>query len=163
MSDEVFDVLAKELGTLAENIQDLYEKTTIEVIEETTQKMANNLSRTSDSQSLNDHMIVSEPVYIKGVLYQREIDWSNEIVDKTYGQYADVPRLPKKRNYSISPATWHDLAYIINYGRAANFSTTNVKIITGTYFVDRATRNAKHWRKKRDNKFRAKIDSIRLE
>lgn len=157
---DVFDRLGKGLIETTEQLQEIYEKTTIQTIDATAQNMRKNLIRGSGSKSLNAHIVEPKPVYIKGQLYERTVDWSDEIVDKSYGQYADKPRLPKKRNYSIRPATWHDLAYIINFGRVANFSKDNVKIIAGNNFINKAVRNNRNWRKKRDKLFKQEVDLL---
>lgn len=169
---DVFDELAKQLNVLPEKIQQAYEKSTIEQIDETAEKMKKNLERGSTSGTaltllasrLNDNM-VEDKVYIKGKYYERTIDWDdNKIVDEDlgikWGKYKDKPRARKKRNYSLRPATYHDLAYIINYGRGANFSQESTKIVAGNYFINKATRNAKNWRKKRDKKFNEELRKI---
>lgn len=162
MADDVFDRLGKSLVETTEQIQEIYEKTTIKTIDLTAMNMKKNLVRGSGSESLNAHIVEPEPVYIKGQLYERTIDWSEEIVDDNYGKYADIPRLPKKRNYSIRPATWHDLAYIINSGRVAPLSQDNKKVViyAGNNFINKAVRNNRNWRKKRDKLFKQEIDLL---
>lgn len=162
MADDVFDRLGNELVNTAEQLQEIYEKTTIQTIDDTAENMKKNLVRGSGSKSLNAHIVEPKPVYIKGQLYERTVDWSDEIVDKKYGTYADIPRLPKKRNFSLRPATWHDLAYIINSGRVAPFSQDNKKVViyAGNNFINKAVRNNKNWRKKRDKLFKQEVDLL---
>lgn len=164
--ETVFDRLAKELNKLPEEIQQAFEETTIKQIDltmETVVKKA--LIRGSGSQRLNDNMVEPKPLYIKGKYYERTIDWDDKkIVDDDlnveWGKYKDKPRARKKRNYSLRPATYHDLAYIINYGRGANFSQSSEKIVAGNYFINKATRNAKNWRNKRDKNFRIELANM---
>lgn len=162
--DNVFDQLAKELNKLPEEIQEAYEEATIQQIDETYYKMYKNLERGSGSTRLNAHT-VEEIVYIKGKYYERTVDWDDKrIVDDDnnveWGKYKDKPRARKKRNYSLRPATYHDLAYIMNYGRGANFSQSSEKIRAGNYFITKATRNAKNWRKKRDKRFNEELNKL---
>ena len=169
---DVFDELAKQLNVLPEKIQQAYEKSTIEQINESAEKMKKQLEKgsasgtalTSLASRLNDNM-VEDTVYIKGKYYERTVDWNDErIVDEdigvNWGKYKDKPRARKKRNYSLRPATYHDLAYIINYGRGANFSQDDKKIVAGNYFINKATRNAKNWQKKRDKRFNERLKKI---
>lgn len=162
MADDVFDRFGKGLVEVTAQLQEIYEKTTIKTVDLTINNLEKNLVRGSESKSLNAHIVRPKPVYIKGQLYERTVDWSDEIVDKKYGTYADVPRLPKKRNYSIRPATWHDLAYIINSGRVAPLSQDNKKVViyAGNNFINKAVRNNKNWRKKRDKLFRQEVDLL---
>ena len=162
--ETVFDRLAKELNKLPEEIQQAFEETTIKEIDATAIKMEINLKRGSGNERLNANM-VDEKRYIKGKYYERTIDWNdNKIVDDdigvAWGKYKDKPRARKKRNYSLRPATYHDLAYIINYGRGANFSQSSEKIVAGNYFITKATRNAKNWRNKRDKNFRIELANM---
>ena len=162
--DNVFDRLAKELNKLPEEIQQVFEETTIQEINATATKMQINLKRGSGNEHLNNNM-VEDTLYIKGKYYEKTIDWNDDkIVDEdvgiAWGKYKDKPRARKKRNYSLRPATYHDLAYIINYGRGANFSQSSDKIVAGNYFITKATRNAKNWRNKRDKNFRIELANL---
>ena len=162
--ETVFDRLAKELNKLPEEIQQAFEETTIKEINATAQKMQINLKRGSGNERLNNNM-VEDTLYIKGKYYEKTIDWNDDkIVDEdvgiAWGKYKDKPRARKKRNYSLRPATYHDLAYIINYGRGANFSQSSDKIVAGNYFITKATRNAKNWRTKRDKKFNEELNKL---
>lgn len=167
MADDVFDKLGKGLVNTAEQLQEIYEKTTIQTIDITAQNMKKNLIRGSGSKSLNAHIVEPKPVYIKGKLYERTIDWDDQTIvneDKGtgWGIYANVSRAPKKRNYSLRPATYHDLAYIINYGRGAAFSQDKKKVViyAGNNFINKAVRNNKNWRKKRDKLFKQEVDLL---
>lgn len=162
--ETVFDRLAKELNKLPEEIQQAFEETTIKEINATATKMQINLKRGSGSERLNNNM-VEDTLYIKGKYYEKTIDWKDDkIVDDdigvAWGKYKDKPRARKKRNYSLRPATYHDLAYIMNYGRGANFSQSSEKIRAGNYFITKATRNAKNWRKKRDKRFNEELNKL---
>lgn len=171
--DDIFDKLSRELEKLPNDIQGVYEATTITQIDITADTLKRNLLRGSGANTimssklttlLNANM-VDEKNYIKGMAYERIIDWDDsKIVDEdlgiNYGKYKNVPRARKKRNFSVRPATYHDLAYIINYGRGANFSATDNKVIAGNYFITKATRNASKWRVKRDKLFNQALDKL---
>lgn len=172
--ENVFDRLARELNTLPKEIQDTYEETTKQEIRVAGNTLEKNLVRGAGKNTLMSNRLITElnknvtkrEIFIKGSYYEVEVDWDNErIVNPDlgigYGTFAKVPRARKKRNYSKNPATYHDLAYIINYGRGANFSQGKNKVILGNYFIQKATRSVKKWKVKRDLVFRAKIDILR--
>jgi hypothetical protein len=170
--ENVFDRLAKELNTLPNEIQEIYEDATKQEIRVAGNTLRKNLIRGAGKntrfntlvQKLNERIYEKE-TFIKGQYYEVEVDWTDERLVNTdlglgYGKYAHIPRARKKRNYSIRPATYKDLAYIINYGRGANFSQSNEKVIAGNYFVQKAVRSIKKWRIKRDLIFRTKLDIL---
>lgn len=171
--ENVFDRLAKELNTLPNEIQEIYEESTKQEIRVAGNTLRKNLIRgagknTLMSQTLinnlNNNMVEKE-TFIKGLTYQVEIDWDEKRLVNTdlgikTGTFADIPRARKKRNYSIRPATYKDLAYIINYGRGANFSQGKEKVIAGNYFVQKAVRSVKKWKVKRDLVFNTKLDFL---
>ena len=170
--DNVFDRLAKELETLPNEIQELYEEATKQEIRIAGQTLKKNLIRGADKntrfntlvQQLNNNIYEKE-TFIKGTYYEVEVDWNDDKIVNTdlgigYGKYAHIPRARKKRNYSKSPATYKDLAYIINYGRGANFSQTGAKVVAGNYFITKAVRSVKKWKVKRDINFKAKLDIL---
>lgn len=172
-SDNIFEKLAQELNTLPNEIQEAYEEATKEEIRVAGNTLEKNLIRgagkstefsSSLIQNLNNNMQKTEN-FVKGQYYEIDIDWNDNNIVNTdlgigYGKYADVPRARKKRNYSLRPATYKDLAYIINYGRGANFSQTGTKVILGNYFIQKAARSVKKWKEKRDLVFRTKLDLL---
>ena len=160
MADKnVFERLAEGLQALPEQIQDIYEDTTIEAVDTYFYNFASDLRDTSGSESLNEKMTVYPPKYKKGEYYLRDLDWDDKTIvnvdqKKSYGAEKDRVRERRKRNYSVYPATYHDLAYIINYGHDG---------ITGTYFITKAKRKAKRWENKRDNAFRKALHKIKTK
>lgn len=172
--ENVFDRLAKELNTLPNEIQELYEDATKQEIRVAGNTLRKNLIRGAGKNTLaspklitalNNGITQPKETFIKGQYYEVEIDWDDDRIVNTdlgigYGKFANIPRARKKRNYSKSPATYHDLAYIINYGRGANFSNTNDKIMMGNNFIQKAQRSVKKWRVKRDLVFKTKLDIL---
>lgn len=179
MGNDIFKELAEEIEALPNKIEETYEQVTIQVMNDTADKMQRNLKSGVDKGTIFTQLkgknagiveklknrLVKEKVYVKNVIYKITVDFDDTtIVDEeigvNVGKYKNEPRAPKKRNYSIRPATWHDLAYIINEGRGENFSQTTEKVVAGNYFITKAERNARNWRKKRDKEFIKKIDSM---
>jgi hypothetical protein len=76
------------------------------------------------------------------------------------GSFKGIPRASGKRNYSIAPATYKDLAYIIDAGRGANFSKSGIKVVQGSNFIKKAWRNSKSWKKKREIYFKVELDVL---
>lgn len=172
--ENVFDRLAKELNTLPNEIQEIYEDATKQEIRVAGYTLRKNLIRGAGKNTLMSQKLItalndsiSEPkeTFIKGSYYEVEVDWDDERLVNTdldikTGTFADIPRARKKRNYSRSPATYKDLAYIINYGRGANFSQSNEKVIMGNFFVQKAVRSVKKWKVKRDRVFTVKMQVL---
>lgn len=172
--ENVFDRLAKELNTLPNEIQELYEDATKQEIRVAGMTLRKNLIRgagkntnfgSSLIQQLNDNITKPKETFLKGQYYEVEVDWDDERLVNTdlgikSGKYANIPRARKKRNYSKVPATYKDLAYIINYGRGANFSQSNEKVIMGNFFVQKAVRSVKKWKVKRDLVFKTKLNVL---
>ena len=171
--ENVFDRLAKELNTLPNEIQEIYEDATKQEIRVAGNTLRKNLIRgagknTLMSQTLINNLnknITEKETFIKGKYYEVEVDWDNERIVNTdlgikTGTFANIPRARKKRNYSRVPATYKDLAYIINYGRGANYSQSNEKVIMGNFFVQKAVRSVKKWKVKRDLVFRTKLNVL---
>lgn len=151
---DVFDRLADVLDEFSAEIEEAYrEATKIELIN------AGNLFRdtlraTSGSQSLNDRMTTE--IVIDNDYYAYNITWDDTTIvnvaeGKGYGRDREKPRARGKRNYSIRPATYHDLAYIINQGE---------KGFMGTRFIARGRSKIKDWKKKRDALYRIKESVI---
>lgn len=175
-SDNIFEELAQELNTLSSEIQEAYEEATKEEIRVAGNTLEKNLIRGAGKntefsstliQNLNNSIQKTEN-FVKGQYYEVDIDWNDDDIVNTdlgigYGKYADIPRGKKKRNYSLSPATYRDLAYIINYGRGANFSQTDTKVILGNYFIQKANRSVKKWKNKRDTNFKVKLDLLAIK
>ncbi len=173
---DVFDKLAEELNLLGQEVQEIYEKCTVQEIRVAGSTLKKNLIRgagknTEISTALVSRLnqnITEKEYFVKGRYYIVNIDWdTNKIVNTDlgmgYGKYADVERSRKKRNYSIRPATYYDLAYIINYGRGVNFSGKNDKIIAGNYFIQKAVRRISKWRDKRDLLVKTKLQVLAIE
>ena len=151
----VFDEIAAKLNTLPENIQTAYEESCIESIDNAANKLEKFLRKNSGSTTLNEQMKTSK-MLIPHIYYERDIDWDDNIAvnvlkGKSYGRDREKPREKGKRNYSLRPATSHDLAYIINHGHDG---------IAGTYFITRGMRRIKNRFKERDRKFEAKLDVL---
>lgn len=154
--DNVFEEIAEKLKVLPDKIQTAYEEASIESIDEAAAQLEKFFRKNSRSTTLNSHMSTPPPVKIDHVYYERTIDWDDETAvntfkKKSYGRYANRPRAARKRNYSVRPATSHDLAYMINYGHGG---------VAGNYFITRGLRSIKNRFKKRDARFRAKCDII---
>ena len=171
--ENVFDRLAKELNTLPSEIQKAYEDATEQEIRVAGFTLKKNLIRGAGKNTLASQTLINslnknvteKETFIKGQYYEVEIEWDNDRIVNTdlgigYGRFAEIPRARKKRNYSKVPATYHDLAYIINYGRGANFSKTKDKIMLGNNFIEKAMRSVKKWKEKRDLVFRTKLDIL---
>lgn len=160
---DVFLDLAKNLENLPDQVENALLVATKKAIDEAALAMDKNLARGAGlGTSLQKHQLPPKKIDSKRI-YGYEFDWSDEIVnDKTTypSKYANKPRLSGKRNFSIAPATWHDLAYIIDEGHVAPFSETKRQIVAGTNFIKRARRNSKTWRKKRDIYATAALDIV---
>ena len=160
MADKnVFERLAEGLQALPQQLQDIYEDKTIETVDTYFYNFAGDLRDTSGSESLNLKMTVYPPAYKKGKFYIRRLDWDDKTIvnvdqGKSYGAQKERERGRRKRNYSVYPATYHDLAYIINYGHDG---------IAGTYFIKKARRKLNRWEKKRDNEFRRALYKIKTK
>lgn len=152
---DVFDEIAQKLNALPEQIQTAYEEACVESVDEAANKLEKFLRKNSGSRTLNEQMTTSK-LLIPHQYYERDIDWDdttpvNILKGKSYGRDAAKPREKGKRNYSLRPATSHDLAYIINHGHGG---------IAGNYFITRGMRTIKNRFKKRNQKFEAKCDVI---
>lgn len=160
---DVFLDLAKKLEKLPNEVENALITATKKAVNEAGQKMEINLKRGAGIDTkLAKHQLPAKITDNKNV-YAYEIDWSDEIVNKNTSyptEYAEISRLGGKRNYSRAPATWHDLAYIIDEGHVARFSQTGAKVVAGTNFIKKARRNAKSWRKKRDIYATAELDIV---
>lgn len=154
-NDDVFLQLANKLEKeFANEVKDALITATKKAVNEEGRKMEINLKRGAGVDSRLAKNQITLPIIDTDNYYSYQIDWKDSIVDAdigvNYGVYPDKERMAGKRNFSRAPATWHDLAYIIDNGRVANFSKTGVKVIAGTNFIKKARRNAKKWVKKRD-------------
>lgn len=158
---DVFERLANELSTLPERIQQAYEEASIRQVDIEANKLASFYVKNSESTTLNKQMY-NKSSYLKGKYYIRTIDWDdntpvNTLLGKGWGRDRNKPRAKGKRNYSIRPATSHDLAYIINYGHT---DSKTQKYIAGNSFITRGLRRIKGWQKRRDILFKTKLDII---
>lgn len=150
--DDVLLELADKLKKLPEELEEGLIKATKKAVDEAIGKMYINLKNGSP-KDLAEHQLPAKLVSDNDNYYSYVIDWDDTNVNEKTNYptiFASRPRLSGKRNFSIAPAKWHDLAYIIDSGRVAAFSTTNTKIVAGTNFIKKARRNAKSWTKKRD-------------
>lgn len=155
----VFEYLSQQLQALPQQLQDIYEDKTIETVDTYFYNFAGDLRDTSGSESLNAKMTVYPPAYKKGKFYVRRLDWDDKTIvnidqGKSYGAQKKRKRESNKRNYSAYPATYHDLAYIINYGHGGK---------AGTYFIKKARHKLNHWEKKRDDEFRRALYKIKTK
>ena len=154
---DVFENLAEKLKRLPEELDKAYREVTQKEIKEAGDTMRDFFNANSGSASLNAQMTTE--FVISGDYYAYNITWDDEIivnVDKgnRYGRDRDKPRLRGKRNYSIRPATYHDLAYIINQGHGG---------VMGNRFIERGRNRVKKWKFKRDNAFKVKEAVIAKE
>ena len=149
--EDVFELLEKRLIEMGEDLQPEYEKAVIEEVNRSADFFHNYLLQNSGSETLNKYMY-DKPIKT-AVAYTREIDWDNNIIvnelddkketvtaGKGWGAQASRPREKGKRNYSIAPATVHDLAYIIENGEKNPDGTTQR---LGTYFIKKGMRRVK--------------------
>lgn len=151
---DVFDDLSRALSTLPEELEKAYREVTQEAVKEAGDTLRDFFRANSGSVSLNAQMTTE--YVISGDIYLYEITWDDsKIVNveqgKSYGRDRNKPRARGKRNYSIRPATYHDLAYIINQGE---------KGFMGTRFIERGRNKIKKWQLKRDNAFKVKEQVI---
>lgn len=169
MANDVLLKLANKLKELPVQVEDALISATKQAVDETFDKLVVNLKKGAGYMSKLTSHIQILPVIDNDRVYKKEVDWDNtKIVNEdVLGKgieyptiYADKPRLRGKRNYSKVPATYHDLAYIIDDGHVAKFSTTGFKVVQGTNFIKRARRNAKVWRKKRDIYATVNLDMV---
>lgn len=149
----IFVDLAAELTQMPQRIQNLYEEITIKTVDEYFDRMEKELDR-DGGKTLADKRVSYPPVYVPHQLYIRQTDWRSDIVDKHWGSEwgRKKNRAAGKRNFSIRPATYHDLAYIINYGHDG---------IAGTYFIKNATHRFAGWESARDTAFKRAINKMR--
>lgn len=155
MSDDVFSSLAEQLNALPSEIETAYEEATVETIDKKAEMLRQKLLSTSGSKTLNSAMAPIK-VYKKGVYYERGYDWDDRRIvnvdqGKGYGKYKEKTRKQGKRNFSIHPATYHDLAYIINHGHGGQL---------GNNFIDRSMRSVRNWKIDRDVDFERRLSLI---
>ena len=155
--------LAKNLEKFPKEVENALITATKKAVYEAGIKMETNLKRGAGvDSSLANHQLPAK-ITDNNYVYAYEIDWSDDVVNKKTKyptEYAEITRMGGKRNYSRAPATWHDLAYIIDEGHVAKFSGTGAKIVAGTNFIKKARRNAKSWTKKRDIYATAELDIV---
>ena len=156
--DDVFLELADKLKELPEQLENGLIKATKKAVDKAIGKMAMNL-KNGAPKFIADHQLPAQNVADSDYYYAYKIDWENKVVNtekfgwKYPSSWADRPRLSGKRNFSIAPATYADLAYIIDAGYITPLFTKtgeSERIVAGTNFIKKARRNAKSWVKKRD-------------
>lgn len=151
--DDVFDVLAEKLKAIPDEVSVAYKEASIKAINEAGDKLKNQVKNTSPSAKLADH--IKTNIYHTNYFYTYEVDWSDELVNPNHIPATERVRKAGKRDYRIAPATWHDLAYILNTGVKSDNDGHTIK--PPTYFITRAWRNAKTWKTKRDLYFNVKL------
>jgi len=161
MADNVFDELAAAIGTLPDEIKEAFEQATIEEVDKSAEKLSAYLYANCGSTTLRQHSVDTKTL-IPGVVYIRTVDWDdvtpvNELKGKSWGRYKNKKRARGKRNYSIRPATCHDLAYIINSGQMNTDGTTRR---LGTYFITKGLRRVKDTDKNIDRNFAIRLQAI---
>lgn len=155
--------LAKKLEKLPEEVKNALLSATKKAIDEAAWKMRTNFKRNSGNPELNSRL--KETKIDTEYTYGYEFDWDNkDIVDEAlginWGRYKGKKRASGKRNYSIAPATWHDLAYIIDEGAVIPYSPQGAYVIAGNNFIKKARRNIKGWRQKRDKYAVVELDIV---
>ena len=153
---DVFEEIAKKLNELPDDVVNAYKVASKKAINEAGKKLEINLKRGAGVGSTLASQQYSQIIETKHS-YTYEVDWSDKIVNKNYGRDKDKPRKSGKRNYSIAPATYRDLAYIINTGVVSDDGKT---IRAGTHFITKAWRNAKSWKKKQQIYFATELDIL---
>ena len=153
---DVFDRLATALQELPQELDEAYRAATKEELLKAGNIFRETLLATSGSKTLNEQMTSEFTFNDNTDYYAFDLTWDdttpvNVLKGKNYGRDRNKPRARGKRNYSIRPATSHDLAYIINQGHDG---------IMGTRFIAKARNKVKDWRKKRDALFRVKESAI---
>lgn len=159
---DVFEHLATELEKLPEEMQEAYKEAVVEEVDKSAEKLNTYFMANSGSTTLNSHRVVGSRWI--GTTYFAQVDWDdktpvNELKGKksrpeTVRRNAKITRRRGKRNFSIRPATTHDLAYIINYGvRNADGSIKRV----GTYFINKGFRRIKNLDKNIEKNFDEKL------
>lgn len=159
LTTDVFGRLSEEIKKMPDEIIDLYKKITKEAVISTGKEMARTLQQTSGSQSLNQHM--TQEIVISDDYYAYYISWADDIsvnADKgksgKYGGKREIQRKKGKRNYTLRPATYHDLAYIIDFGHTVHFKDGRTGFVEGNKFIQRAYRKViKGWKNRRDEQF----------
>lgn len=158
--DDVFEELAKKLDVLPDDIKKQYQLSVIEQVDEDAVKLNDYFLAHSGSETLNTNMYYNT-VFVPDKYYIRTVDWddkkiANELKGKSYGRDINKPRQSGKRNYSLRPATVHDLAYIINYGQLKDGKTARL----GNYFITKGMRRIKNRENKIAKKFRIRLLAI---
>lgn len=162
---DVFERLAKALQEMPQEVVDTYKKVTKEAVISTGKEMYKTLKQTSGNQTLNNHM--TQEAVILDDYYAYNISWDDKTVVNNdtkkgikHGGKREIKREAGKRNYTLRPATYHDLAYIIDFGHTVHFKDGKTGFVEGNKFIQRAYDKIKGWRKRRDEQFIIKAQSI---
>ena len=184
--DSVFDYLAEAIEKLPEQVQEAAVSATKEAVNKYGMRMYDYLKQhgtfrdgTVDGadklagQHLRDH------IYHKDNFDKAEsadaiwfyVDWDNTLVNpKLSGAginaNAETGRgkyTGGKRNYSMVPATWHDLAYILATGRTIKKKDGTTTIVAGKPFLVQGVRKKSGWKGYQTKEFAKKIDVIAKE
>lgn len=157
---ELLDPLITKVENIPDIVEEAYKEAVVEEVDNSAIKLNSYFIANSGSATLNAHRDVGREW--RGSVYFAKVDWDNktpvnELQGKSWGRFKDKPRKKGKRNFSINPATTHDLAYIINYGeRNADGSIKRV----GTYFINKGFRRIKDLDKNIERTFRIKLDDL---
>lgn len=166
---DAFDKLAAQLNILPEQVAQAYYDATVEEVDKAATKLHTYLNNNCDSKTLRNpanQIIDNTMVEIGGkpARYVATVDWDdtkpvNEL--KAKGGAKHIRRNKKrrrgKRDYSINPATAHDLAYILNYGVKNDDGTTRT---LGNHFIDKGLRRIRNLNKNIEINFERRIDII---
>lgn len=161
---DVFDRLGVALKDLPDDLKNLYKKATKEAVISTGKEAKEFLKRNSGSQSLNEH--IKDEIVIDDDYIAYRIDWDDIEVNKDkrkggYGTKHEIKRESGKRNYTLRPATYHDLAYIIDFGHTVHFKNGSTGFVEGTRFIQRTYDQViKGWKKRRDEQFIVEAQKI---
>lgn len=161
MAGSVFDDIADAIGALPDDIKDAFQEATIEEVDKSAQKLSDYFFATCGSTTLRNHT-VDTTLLIPDVMYVHTVDWDdntpvNELKGKSWGRDKNKIRARGKRNYSIRPATCHDLAYIINSGQMNADGTTRR---LGTYFITKGMRRIKDTDKNIERNFNVRLQIL---
>ncbi len=166
MKGNVFDRLAEIEKILPKEVEKAVREATEESVNKYGDRMYNALRATCGG-TLRKHMNEPEKGWDKEDKdkYVYITDWDNETIvnkdqKKAFGQKENVKRKKGKRNYSLRPATYHDLAWILNYGHAVPKKDGTVTIIPPNYFISIAVKKKNGWKKEQTKIFKIKLTDI---
>ena len=159
MAKSVWDKIGEKINALPKQVETAFLDATEQALTEEGENLYKNLKfdqkyAMHPKGNLDAHL-VDYGLKKGAITYTYEVDWSDELVRQRKGVKKERTRAVGKRDYGVAPATWRDLAYILNYG-----STNASGYHAGTYFITKAMRNAKKWKKKQESKFKLNLDLL---